>query len=84
MLSEKPAPLPNGLFARAADFNAFCGGGENDAARVDDVIACFNYLTHLGHTNCVVPQAGVEFCSSGTASIEGEPYDTSNTVSSWW
>ena len=84
ILIEQPAPLRAGLYTLAADFDAFCGGGRNDAALVDDVIACFNYLTNLGHQNCVVPTSGVTFCTAGTAQVNGEPYDTSNTVSSYW
>lgn len=81
---EKPALLRTGPYTLATDFDAFCGGGENDAALVDDVIACFNYLTSLGHQECVVPPSGVTLCTSGTASVEGVVYGTSNTVASYW
>ena len=81
---EKPAHLSTGPSTLATDFDAFCGGGENDAALVDDVIACFNYLTSLGHQECVVPTSGVTLCTSGTAQVTGEVYDSSNTQSSYW
>ena len=84
ILIEKPAPLSTGLFTLATDFDAFCGGGENDAALVDDVIACFNYLTSLGHQACVVPLSGVTFCTSGTAQVNGAVYDTSGSATSYW
>lgn len=81
---EKPAPLSTRPYTLATNFDAFCGGGRNDAALVDDVIACFNYLTNLGHQNCVVPPSGVTFCTAGTAQVNGIGYDTSSTVSSYW
>lgn len=84
ILIEQPAPLRTGLYTLAANFDGFCGGGENDAALVDDVIACFNNLESLVRQNCVVPSAGVTFCTTGTAQVDGERYDTSNAVSSYW
>lgn len=84
ILIEQPAPLRTGLYSLAANFDAFCGGRANDAALVDDVIACFNYLESLGRQNCVVPSANVTFCTAGTAQVDGELYDTNNTVSSYW
>ena len=84
ILTEKPAPLSTGPFTLATDFDAFCGGGENDAALVDDVIACFNYLTNLGHQECVVPPSGVTLCTVGTAQVNGAVYGTSGSASSYW
>ena len=84
ILIEKPAPLSTGPFTLATDFDAFCGGGENDAALVDDVIACFNYLTSLGPQQCVVPPSGVTFCTAGTAQVDGAVYGTSDSAFSYW
>lgn len=84
ILAEKPARLGTGPYTLATDFDAFCGGCNNDAALVDDVIACFNYLTSLGQQQCVVPPAGVQFCMAGTAQVVGGIYETSNTQSSYW
>ncbi|KAI9888701.1 MAG: hypothetical protein M1814_006512 [Vezdaea aestivalis] len=43
-----------------------------NTARVEDVIACFNYLQRLGNRDCVVPASGrVGFCRAGTAYIYG-------------
>ena len=83
-ITEKPAPLVYGPHTLATDFDPFCGGGETEAGLVDDVIACFNYLEFLGQQACVVPQGGVRFVTAGTAQVEGEPYGTSGTVSSYW
>ena len=84
ILIEEPAPLSTERFTLATDFDAFCGGGENDAALVDDVIACFNFLTNLGHQECVVPPSGVTLCTAGTASVEGAVFNTSGSASSFW
>ena len=84
ILIEEPALPGTGPFTLATDFDAFCGGGRNDAALVDDVIACFNYLTSLGHQECVVPPSGVTLCTSGTAEVNGVVYDTSGSASSYW
>lgn len=54
-------------------FEDFCGGGRGATANVDDVIACFNYLTRLGTTRCVIAADGNqhEMCTAGTAGIDG-------------
>ncbi|KAL6716107.1 hypothetical protein ACLMJK_005673 [Lecanora helva] len=85
LYQAKPATLPTGRYALATEVNGLCGGVRDDPAPVDDVIACFNYLTQLGHQACVVPpKTGVQFCEAGDASIEGEAYETDKTVSSYW
>ena len=81
-----PAPKSNTLPGLHADFHPFCGGGRGDSAAVDDVIACFNYLTHLGHKACVLPPRSfqvIEFCRAGTANILGNN-PTYHQTSSYW
>ena len=68
-----------------AGFQPTCG--IEDRAAVNDVIACFNYLTSVGNNACVIPRGKSQssFCTSGSAEIVGSATGeaTSGESSSW-
>ena len=78
------ADLPK-FYKPVANFQAFCGGGRGDSGNVDDVIACFNYLQHIGSHQCTIPGDNNqhEMCRAGTASVSGVDEISRATTSIW-
>lgn len=83
---DENTEIPSSRHKLMKRFDNFCGGGRGFTANVDDVIACFNYLERLGHTDCGVPAGnnGVEFCFAGTAGINGVSFNGPATSSYWY
>ncbi|KAF9522967.1 hypothetical protein CPB83DRAFT_70657 [Crepidotus variabilis] len=56
-------------------------------ADVQSTVACFDYLTRLGHVDCTVPVDNNVFCTAGDAVIGGSKLDQTTGVTSascWW
>ena len=84
-LSIATPKLSNPLLGGHPLIQPFCGGGEGDTGPVDDVIACFNYLVHIGNNKCTIPgdKEQHQMCAAGNATVNGVDVNNPTTTSSW-
>ncbi|MCJ1248905.1 hypothetical protein MMC30_006126 [Trapelia coarctata] len=70
-LLAPPIPEDSPLTKRGKQFTPGCGGGIGDTAKVDDVIACFNYFVKIGNNLCIVVADNEQHlqCQAGSARI---------------
>jgi hypothetical protein len=62
-------------------FTGKCGPAESAYTKVNDIIACFNYLNNLGTKSCVAGENTV-MCTAGSAHVYGSALN--GGTSSYW
>lgn len=64
--------------------NELCHHGATQDAKVEDVIATFNYLVSIGDHKCVADSEGAVFVKTYTAEVSGSSVTSGVTVSVPW